>query len=312
MGIHERSSGKDGLSKQEKALLAAADAGEAKHSKHKAQKQIRKMMKKAKKVKKMKVVHHVAPKKALHKHNKAKLVTKKQPKKQPRKAVKLPSTKNLHTEVKADNLETVRGFGARKAKKKPAHKALVLPKAMRLAMEKITKKATKQALASATKDSFHRATEDVAAHAVDAQTHVGMHGASKAVKKHLAHLKKVSLANEKKAKKIARKKALKRKQKLHRVSVNLAARAIVLNKHTSADDALAAKDTKLAKIKEKIRALKAQEVTSASDEWAKMKAKADKQAMSDANAATGKHHMTAKEMADAAAMQAKLERQAQH
>merc|ERR1711939_648635 len=201
--VHERHSGKDGLSNSEKALPAAADAGahhKAPHHK-KAQKQIRQMMHHAKKMhtKKMKkkVVHHM--KKASHKHNKAKLAVKKQAKKQPRKAVKLPTVHHLTTEVKADNLESMSSLA--KKKKKP-----VLPKAMRRAMEKITKKATKQALASATKDSLHRATEDVAAHAVDAQTHVGLHGASKAVKRHLAHLKKVSLAKAKKAAEKAHKK----------------------------------------------------------------------------------------------------------
>merc|ERR1712093_223053 len=304
--VHERHSGKDGLSNSEKALLAAADAGahhKAPHHK-KAQKQIRQMMHHAKKMhtKKMKkkVVHHM--KKASHKHNKAKLVAKKQAKKQPRKAVKLPTVHHLTTEVKADNLESMSSL-AKKKKKKP-----VLPKAMRRAMEK----ATKQALASATKDSLHRATEDVAAHAVDAQTHVGLHGASRAVKRHLAHLKKVSLAKAKKAAEKAHKKALKRKEHVRRVSVNLAARAIVLNKPTNADDALAAKDDKLAKIKEKIRALKAQEESSASDEWAKMKAKTDKEAAADANDTNTKHHMTAKEKADARAMQAKLEKQHAH
>merc|ERR1711939_681513 len=154
--VHERHSGEDGLSNSEKALLAAADAGahhKAPHHK-KAQKQIRQMMHHAKKMhtKKMKkkVVHHM--KKASHKHNKAKLAAKKQAKKQPRKAVKLPTVHHLTTEVKADNLESMSSL-AKKKKKKP-----VLPKAMRRAMEKITKKATKQALASATKDSLHRAT----------------------------------------------------------------------------------------------------------------------------------------------------------
>jgi len=194
-------------------------------------------------------------------------------------------------------------------KKKTVHnKRPKLPHAMQKAMEKITKKATQQALASATRDNLHRAAEHVAAQAVVTSTHANIHQAKKAVQAHIQHLKKVQEVKEQEAKAKAKKYALKRAKKLHRLGMNMAARDLVL--HSNKYHSTRMHTPKLYKIKAKIMALKSQEAKKASGLWAKMKAKADRAAVMKADSPAAAAPV--EETAAAKALQAKLEHQEKH